>query len=218
MKVAVISANTGNFEIPVPYVEQSIPYDFHLFTDTNFPPRVHALTPRLQARIPKMFAWQMKPGYDLYLWVDSSCSLQHKDSIQWFINHLQDKEMAVFKHPHRNNIQEEADYLKERLARKCPYITPRYEYELIDEQLAAVDPSLPLYASTAFIYRPTYYIKTQVMKEWWYHTSRFHVIDQLSLPYVLNKSYCSFNVIPDNYLKCKYITPTRKREDYASRH
>ena len=45
------------------------------------------------------------------------------------------------------------------------------------------------------------------MKEWFYHTSRFHSIDQLSLPYVIKD--LKVNVIPDNYMKCKYLEFTR---------
>ena len=75
MKIAVITANLGNFDPNVDYAEQSLAYDFYKFTDENFPPRFNSMTPRLQARIVKMFGWQMVPPHDLYIWVDSSCIL-----------------------------------------------------------------------------------------------------------------------------------------------
>lgn len=206
-EVAVISANMGSFETPVPHVDQSVPYDFHLFDDKNFPPRINAMTPRLQARIPKMFGWQMKPGYREYVWIDSSMSMARPDTIEWFEEQLGDADIAVFRHPHRSTVIEEADYLKERLAKNCSYITPRYEHELIDEQLAEVG-NMPLYATTAFIYRPHFDIK-DMMKEWWYHTSRFHIIDQLSFAYALKKNHCKVNIIQDNFMKLDYFTHTR---------
>jgi len=209
MNIAVISANLGNFEKPTHHVEQSTPADYFLFNDENFPPRFNAMTPRLQARLVKMFMYQMKPGYNYYLWVDSSCILSHKDSIQWFMNHLGDADLAVFKHPHRNTIGEEAKYIQHRIDIKTSYITSRYENEILDDQMSEInEPGLPLYATTAFIMRNTYDMH-KLMKEWWYGTSRYHIVDQIWLPYAIKKSQCKVNVIPDNFMKCDYIKPVR---------
>jgi hypothetical protein len=197
-------------------------YDFYEFTDKNFPVRHCSMTPRLQARIPKMFGWQMAPGYDYYVWVDASYALLHPDSVKWFIDQCEDVDIAVLKHPMRNTIQEEADYLKGRLLKEKgnlkndPYVTKRYENELIDEQLDEirsdkeyVDNSL--FASTALVYHNTEKVRG-MMKEWWYHTSRYHSVDQLSLPYVLFKFKCDVRVIPVSHhhdFKIPYLTLVR---------
>jgi len=203
-KVLVVSASLGGFDEPRKHAKQSIDCDYYQYTDENFPPRKNSMTPRLQARICKMFSWQTKPDYDFYIWVDSSCRLAHKDSVKWFLEKLGDEDAVFFKHPHRKTIQEEADYLKERLAKKCPYITPRYEGERIDDQLAVVDPTAELYATTAFAYKNDTQAR-DLLTVWWLHTSLYHSIDQLSLPNAIEKSGASHNVIPDNYLKCKYL-------------
>lgn len=221
MRTAIITANTGNFDKPVEYVKQSVDYDFYRFTDENFPPRHCAMTPRLQARIPKMFGWQMVPGYDYYLWVDASYSLQHPDSVKWFIEQCEGVDIAVLKHPMRNTIQEEADYLKKRLVEekkrlKEHYVTSRYENELIDEQLEVIKADKEyidncLFASTALIYRNNEKMQG-MMKDWWYHTSRFHSVDQLSLPYVIFKAKCAVRIIPvkhHNDFKIPYLTLVR---------
>lgn len=217
MKIAVVTANMGSFDKPVEYVKQSVDYDFYEFTDENFPPRICSMTPRLQARIPKMFSWQMCPGYDYYIWVDRSSSLQHVDSVKWFIEQCKDVDIAVFQHPMRNTIQEEAAYIAKRLSRNCEYIVPRYKNELIDEQLAVIQGDKDfvddhLFASTAFIYHNS--TKTQdMMVQWWYHTSRFHSVDQLSLPYVIWKSGCSFNMMKikqgRNLIRTPYLSLVR---------
>lgn len=216
MKVAVITANLGNFDRRIDYVEQSLPYDFYRFTDENFPPRFNSMTPRLQARIVKIFGWQMVPPHDYYIWVDASCILSHRDSVKWFIEQCKDVDMAVFKHPHRNTIQEEADYIKHRLAINCPYLTPRYENELIDEQLAEIKADKGyadqnLFASTALVYKNNPKVQN-VMFHWWYHTSRYHSIDQLSLPYILLKQRCTVRIIPDSYLKIPYLEHVRNKK------
>jgi len=210
MNVAVISANLGGFDKQIDPVEQSVPFDFYRFTDENFKWRNRAMTSRLQARIVKCFGWQMVPEHRVYLWVDSSCQLSHKDSVKWFLEQLGENDVAVFKHPNRNTIQEEADYLKKRLRNHCPYITPRYENEFIDEQMAEINkPNLPLYASTAFIYRNTHDVK-KMLKEWWYHISRYHTIDQLSFSHCLQQAPLKVKEIPESYLKIPYLKYVRK--------
>ncbi|OGC69957.1 hypothetical protein A2415_04865 [candidate division WWE3 bacterium RIFOXYC1_FULL_39_7] len=219
MKIAVITANLGNFDPRIDYVEQSVKHDFYRFTDENFPPRHKAMTSRLQARIVKMFGWQMVPGYDYYIWVDASCTLSSPDSVRWFIDQCDGVDMAVFKHPERSTIQQEADFLKERLKRGDPYIVSRYENELIDEQMEVIkaDKSFAdqnLFASTALVYKNNPKVHN-VMFHWWHHTSRYHSIDQLSLPYVLFTQNCKVRIIPDNYLKNPYLMHVRKIKDQA---
>lgn len=201
MRVAVITANMGSFEKTPQHVKQSVPYDYHSFDDSNFPPRICSMTSRLQARIPKMFGWQMIPNeYDYYIWIDSSSAFSHKDSVKWFIDNCQNVDIAVFKHPQRNSIEQEADYIKYRLRRKCEYITPRYKNELADEQVKIIKQDKDynddcLFVTTAFVYKHTPAVE-KMMIDWWYHTSRFHSVDQLSFPYVLKKSGCPYAILP----------------------
>jgi hypothetical protein len=218
MKLLIYTANLNNFDKVQKNVEQALPHtidqiDYYAFNDTNFPPRFNAMTPRLQARIPKMMAWQMKPDYDYYLWVDSSCRLPREDSAQWFLEQLGDADIAVFKHNKRETVQDEADYLKARLGaekdgRKKPYVVPRYDNERIDDQLAVVDCTVQLYASTAFIMKNDTPAR-DAMTIWWLNTSLYHSIDQLSLPHAIKSSGAKVNVIKENYLKVPYLEYTR---------
>lgn len=219
-KIAIVSANLGDFDNPELNIIQILPPDVEvttfLYTNENFPPRDKAMTSRLQARIPKMFGWQMAPGYDYYLWIDGSCKLSSKLSVQWFLDKMDGLDIVVFEHPNRKSAQEEADYVKHRLSITCPYITPRYAGELIDEQMAEIKADKTFednvfYASTAFMYRDTPEIR-KMMKEWWYHTSRYHIIDQLAFPYVIHTSGVSFGTIQKSYLKVPYLEYTRVKK------
>lgn len=208
-RIAVVSANFGGFDKTPDHVKQSVDCDFYHITEKQFPLRKNSMTPRLQARIVKTHMWDWAKGYKYRLWVDSSCRLSHPDSVKWFLEQLGDADIAVFKHPHRKTVQDEADYLKKRLAIDCPYITPRYESELIDEQLEQVNPGAELYASTAFIYRTRSAQTTIAMKNWWYQISRYHSIDQLSLPWVIKS--LNYKVIDKNYLKIPYLEYVRNK-------
>ena len=217
LRVALISANLGSFDTVVEHCEQKLPYGVELtvkrFTDDNFPPRSCAMTPRLQARIPKMFGWDMVPLHDYYIWVDASCALLHEESVAWFLKKVEHADIAVFKHPDRNSIREEYLFIKSKIEEGNKYITRRYKNELLSEQYEVIKQDRfffdnKLYASTAFIYHNVAQVR-QMLREWWVHTSRYHSVDQLALPYVLEKSFCKVNVIEDNYLKCPYLTYTR---------
>jgi len=168
----------------------------------------------MQARIVKCFSWQLVPGYDHYIWVDGSCSLWHRDSVKWFLEQCAGYDAAFFKHPDRSTIQQECDFLKLKLAQQSRYICSRYQGEFLDEQMAEInsDPTYKdnlLIASTAFVYRDSSSMR-DMLKHWWYHISRYHIIDQLALPYVIHKSGCKVNIIDENYGKIPYLTPTRK--------
>lgn len=186
---AVVSANIGQFEKPIDDGRITI-------TEKEFPLRDKSMTPRLQARIVKTHMWQFVPGYDYYLWIDGSCRLKSK---QWFIDQLGDSDIAVMRHPHRETVVEEAEYLQHRLDIECPYITPRYENEDITGQMLQINPNLPLYASTAFIYRDSPKVRA-AMRHWYYHIARWHVIDQLSFSWCIKD--LKTTVIQENYEDC----------------
>lgn len=228
MKVMVYTAHLGGFDPAVEYARQELPegveMDFHNFTDENFPPRRKSMTPRLQARICKMFGWELLPGYDYYIWVDGSCALLNPMSVAWFLGKCAGHHMAVFKHPDRNSIQEEYEFLRDRMDTSW-YLHSRYDGEFLEEQMDALRESFwtldcakheesgryrdeRLFASTSFVYENNLYVQ-DFMKEWWFHTSRYHSIDQLAFPFLLDWFDITVNVIPDNYLKCPYLTYTR---------
>lgn len=217
MRLAIVSANLGSFDREVEWVAQSAPgYDVtvHRFTDANFPPRAKSMTSRLQSRIPKMFAWQMVPGADVYMWVDASFALLDSRAAQWGLEQLGDKDMAVFRHPERKTICEEYEFLKAKMAEGNEYLLSRYEGELLDEQMEAIaaDPSYVddrLFSAGIFLYRSTYWVNIAMMT-WWHHTTRYHSIDQLAFPYVLGKE--GYHVIEENIYRTPYITHIRNRQ------
>jgi hypothetical protein len=218
MKIAILTANLNNFDTQVDPVAQDLPkyvskIEFYRFTDENFPP-ITGLTPRFQYRIPKLFGWQMFPGYHVYLWLDSSMSLMRPDSVGWFLGKLGKADIALFKHPWRNTIRQETDLIEEKLQQNKTYITTRYKNGLHKEQLAEClkDPGFKdtvLYTSTAFMYRNNKKVQA-AMKLWWYYQSRYFTCDQIALPYVLFKKKIKIQMIPENQYHIKYLTQVSK--------
>lgn len=218
MKLAILQANLGNFDESVDPVEQKfarddelgiVDYSFHRFTDDDFPP-ITGLTSRLQYRIPKMFGWQMYPGYDYYIWLDGGVSLLRSDSAQWYLDQLGKADLAIFSHPNRNTIRKEVEHIEEHLRLGKPYITSRYKNGLHKEQLAVIeaDPDYvddKLYASTTFIYRNNARMQS-MLREWWFYQSRYFTCDQVVLPWLLNEWNVKVNVFDEPIYKTGYMS------------
>lgn len=214
MSILVLTANLGNFDTQVDNTPQSIPHDFYRFTDKNFPPCV-GLTPRLQYRIPKLYGWQMKPGYNYYIWIDGSFSLQNKDSVKWFIDKLGDADIALFIHPWRKTIKEEVDHIEDHLKKGKPYITSRYKNgfhkEMYEEIMGTEYKDTVLYTSTAFIYKSNDKVK-EMMNWWWLYQSRYFTCDQVALPFVVSMSELKVNPINENQYRIPYLSITSKHK------
>lgn len=215
-KLHIISANLGGFDEDVPWVEQVVPgweVEVFRFDDTSFPPRRLAMTPRLQSRIPKMFGWEMAPGADAYLWIDASFALLHEEAAGWFVSHLGSSDFACFRHPDRHSIKEEYEFLRDNSHHK--YLRSRYEGELLEEQYRVIssDPTFidhRLFNGGAFVYTPDPWI-IRALTDWWVHTSRYHCIDQLSLPYVLFRHIINVVSLPGSIYSYPLVH-TRNRE------
>jgi hypothetical protein len=221
IKVALVTANTGSYDTEHKHVHQVIApelsLDYFYLNDTNFQPRNLAMTSRLQCGIPKMFAWQLFPKYDFYIWCDASCQFQCDDSVMWFMNSLSPlSHIGLIKHPTRKTIYEEYKFLKTKLEEKNRYLTKRYANEFLDQQWETIKSDHryiddTLYASTCFIYRNTKIVQ-DVLKEWWYHKSRFLIHDQLALPYVVGTSDCVVSILDTPLYESPYFTYVRNKK------
>jgi len=213
MKIAILTANLGDFDKPVDPVKQILPRgfvgEFHRFTDDNFPP-VTGLTSRLQYRIPKLFGWEMYPDYDIYIWLDASMSLLREDSASWLLEQLGNNDCAFFTHPWRETIKEEVDHIEDHLQRGKSYIVNRYKnglhkefLELIQEEKGYKDDRL--LASNVFIYRNNTKMQ-EALQFWWFYQSRYFTCDQVQLPFALWETGVKVKEIYEDVFKCPYIS------------
>jgi hypothetical protein len=119
--------------------------------------------------------------------------------VEWMRERLGDKDIVVFKHPHRNTVGEEMRFTNS----KDPYLLERYANDLFDNWKS----NDPLYAGGIFMYRNIPKIQ-DMLKEWWYYQTRFSLNDQLSFPTVLRQ--CSLNVINEHIYETSHFPRARK--------
>ena len=214
-KIAVLSASLGNFDKSIKHTDQSIEYDYFVFTDENFPPRFKSITSRLQAKVPKFFGWQLTPGYDYYIWLDGNIIMTDTDTIKYFYDSCQGYDMVVFRHPSRPNIRQEVRYTRKGINQESLYMLGRYQNEWLKEQNEAIESDKDyvddlLLSGGAFMYRSNSDVQN-MFKEWWYNVSRYIIQDQIAFPYVLKKSGIKFNIRSDNIFENKYLKTKRHR-------
>lgn len=196
-RVLVISANLGDIDSNINrelLYENTNEYSFEIcfLSDSNFLPRVRSMLPRLQAKIPKMLAYEVYPGYDYYIWIDGNFTTKDKDSFKLMVDNCGNNDFAFFRHPHRETVGDEFDFMFHHLPGNS-YLKARYENEFLEEQYniymryGKEFRDQPLYACGAFVYNKSAFLKPDInlLKEWFYHNCRYSVQDQLSLPYLL---------------------------------
>lgn len=219
MKVCAISANLGSYDPPHEWEPQILSDNVELaiyrLDDQNFPPRHKAMTSRLQCGIPKWFGWRMFKG-EVFVWVDASCRLSHPKSVMWFVEQLGDADIALFRHPDRSTIQAEYEFCTRKIREGNRYLNDRYANEFWGLQMRTIEADrefkdTALYASTAFIYRPTEAVKN-AFKEIWSHKTQFLLHDQLALAYWVAKSGLKVNVINEHYMKTPYLEYVRNKK------
>jgi len=216
-RVALLSANLGktvDIDLHNRHTKQigidGVAVDAYHFTRENMILRTNALTPRMQTKIPKMLGFEIKPGYDFYIWVDANITLKKPDSIYWLLSHLMGgSDIVLFKHSDNETIQQEAEFVKQLMEGGHKHIIARYMHEPMDEQVEAylADPDFEdneLYSSSIVVMRNTPKMQT-TMRDWFYHCARYSIQDQISLPYVLKKHECKVNKIDGYIFDCDYL-------------
>lgn len=213
-KIAVISGASGGFDEKPKHIEQSVNADYFYFTDDNFPLR-NSMTPHLQAKIPKMFGWQMVPNYDYYLWLDGNIALNNVDALKYFLEEIEEHDIVVLKHHRRNTIKWEARYLERALKEQSIYMVNRYNNEFWKEQYWAITDNKDykddkLYIGGIFMYRNTKEVQ-ESLKEWWYHVSRYCIQDQISFPYAIRN--LKVKVLDHDHTKWDFIKKVKHNKN-----
>ena len=183
--------------------------DFICFTDMDLPRRVGAWRivpirrdrrahPRLQAKHFKLMshrvfprgrlAWRYavlsrRPHFDLSVWVDGSVRIMSPSFVGDMRERLADGPWAMFIHPDRDCIYEEAQESSGmRKYRDLP-IFPQ-----VEAYRSTVPPRGGLHACTVIVRRePVPRRVVEVHDAWWAENLKWTYQDQLSLPYVLRR-------------------------------
>jgi Protein of unknown function (DUF616) len=206
-RAVIYTAIFGGYDTLKEPVPQEKPCDFICFTDMKLPRRVGAwrvirvprdarLHPRLQAKRFKLagheifprgrLAWRYAPlarrsRFDLSVWVDGSVQITSPRFLGDMRERLGAGDWAMFVHPDRDCIYDEAQVsIGMRKYRDLP-ICPQ-----VESYRTTVPPHGGLHACTIIVRRePAPARLVAVHAAWWTENVTWTYQDQLSLPYVL---------------------------------
>lgn len=202
MKIAVLTASIGSVapaEVNVKH--ESADYfafvETELVEDTIWTPLPvskfscdYRYANRRNAKVYKVLPHMFVPGYDYYIWIDSTHAVK-QDPIEIIETYLKDSDIALFDHPERNCVYEEAELIKQ----------VNFDYpHLVDEQMEFyISEKYPrksgLYELPCRIQRNTPQIQA-LMLTWWELICKYSSRDQLSLPYALHMHGITPSIMP----------------------
>lgn len=211
MKILVSTANMGLKNKGV-FVKQEIPTDFKIHNNENFPKRTASFTNRMKGKIPKMLSWKLYDDYDYYIWIDAYYHMRYPHVTKWFINNIGNYDALFFKHPDRNTIFDEANYMIKLSKKGNKGLIERINGEPILEQIKKYKEDKNfndnfLINASCFCYSSKL-VKNKnynMMKEWYFEVCTGSIRDQLSLPYVLQKFNVNFKLMKENTFKMNLL-------------
>ena len=202
MKIAVLTASIGSVapaEVNVKH--ESADYfafvETELVEDTMWTPLPvstfscdYRYANRRNAKVYKVLPHMFVPGYDYYIWIDSTHAVK-QDPIEIIETYLKDNDIALFNHPERSCVYEEAELIKQ----------VNFDYpHLVDEQMEFyISEKYPrkngLYELPCRIQKNTPQIQA-LMLTWWELICKYSSRDQLSLPYALHMHGITPSIMP----------------------
>ena len=199
MRIAIVTASIGANKLLEPIKFDGV--DYHAFTDQPEAPgwQRHDLVRfssdehfrnRRDAKVYKVLPFAFIPDYDYYIWVDSTHVVEVSPT-EIIDAYLQDTDVAVFRHPQRDCVYVEGEFVK-KIRRDFP--------NLLEDQLDFYrDVGYPehngLYELPVRVQRNN--LLTQRMGwKWWEQICMFSSRDQISFPFVLHELGITPSIMP----------------------
>jgi hypothetical protein len=121
MKIAVITANVGGFDIPKLIPNQTVEYDLVRIDDIELEG-----DNRHKAKLPKMQSHRILKDYDIHIWIDSSVQVKNENFVKYMVEQLADNDIAIGKHNLRDCAYSEMYYIIKEIENGNKYLESRY--------------------------------------------------------------------------------------------
>lgn len=204
MKIAIVCANYGGFdlrkEIPIQNFDS---YGVHYFHENNSPFPFTALDNRMKAKYFKLQAHKILPDFDAYIWIDGAFKIKSENFVSKMISELHGNDIAVTKHPDRNCIFAEADFVLSGLNRGSKYFQSRYAASRLELEISryqSFQKGKGLYACGLFARWNNDHVNN-FFDKWWERCLQYSAFDQLSFPILAEENNIKINPLTfSNYL------------------
>ena len=183
MTVAVVTCTLGGYDAPLGLPDQTVPFE-HVFISDEFgsPWEGHRdAHPRLLAKVPKCRP-DLYTDADVNVWVDGSFRVKSPMFVAWCVEQLGSADLAMFRHPHRTGIVDEAEVS----APMTKYQGHPVKNQAVSYIARGFQGTSGLWATGLIVSRPTERIR-QLGAAWLLELLRWSWQDQISLPPLLEQ-------------------------------
>ena len=199
MKIAVITANVGGFDIPKLIPNQTLGYDLIRIDDIEIEG-----DNRHKAKLPKMQSHLFSDA-DIHIWIDSSVQVKNENFIKYMVEQLADNDIAIGKHNLRDCAYAEMYYIIREIENGNKYLESRYnKSDLLSVNAFLRSNNFPermgLWACGIFA-RYNNEKVNDIFDKWWESECKYLTIDQPMFSYFAQQmkvNTITWNTLIDN--------------------
>jgi hypothetical protein len=183
----------------------------------------HDFGPRLRARYFKHQIHRLHEvrSHRWLVWADSSLEFHETGFILDRVEELRrrppSQRVLVIPHPERNTVREEYEYICDQIAEGNEYLRLRYQHEKMTEQMKYFgdqgwDVEAGLWCGTFWMVERSEMFR-RIWDDWWDQNIRFGMMDQLSLPVLLDHQRCDPMQFAISLRRNDHFTKTAHQRD-----
>lgn len=200
MKIAVITANVGGFDIPKIIPNQTVEYDLIRINDVNI-----VGDNRYKAKHPKMQSHRVLKDYHIHIWIDSSVQVKSENFVKYMVEQLADNDIAIGQHNVRSCAYSEMYYIIRGIENGNKYLQSRYnKNDLLAVNAFLRSNNFPermgLWACGIFARYNNEKVNA-IFDKWWESECKFLTIDQPMFAYLAQQmkvNTITWNTLLDN--------------------
>jgi len=182
MKVALLTANIGDFDEVLSVPNQSVPYDYFLYTENNLPVPLSEQNNRMKSKFIKFQPHKFLPGYDVFIWVDGRVQINTGTFVEDCLKQLSNNDIVISRHPERETTGQEYDFIIEWQRKGNKYLLSRYDQDAIIAERKIVGDDTELMAGYFFVWRNNE-LNKKIFNSIWNFLINYNSFDQCFLSY-----------------------------------
>jgi hypothetical protein len=202
--IAVVTANFGTFDRFHKIPDQDIPYKRYYFNEQNSPFPFDGLDNRMKARWFKIMAHRIIK-HETIIWLDGNVKVNSKTMIREMAEGC--KDILISKHPSRNSIYEEAEFVINQIAKGSKYLKSRYKADSMRKEIAHIGPGIQgLYYCGVFARKNSPKVN-EAFERWWYENILWANFDQNSFAFCVQNFDLKVNLFDfGDFYRNKYYS------------
>lgn len=104
-------------------------YDLISVTEKNSPLSLSTANPRMRAKFFKIQPHRIYHDYDTFIWIDGNVQVKSDRFLSELLTALDGNQIAISRHPSRNCVYDEAEFITRSIKNGSTYLKARYDHK-----------------------------------------------------------------------------------------